>query len=38
MADFSHLSAHSHYSLLDGLSQIDPLVKAAEQYGMPALR
>lgn len=37
VSDFSHLSAHSHYSLLDGLPQIDPLVKAAANYGMPAL-
>ena len=34
---FSHLSAHSHYSLLDGIPQIEPLVKAAMFYGMPAL-
>ena len=37
MARFSHLSAHSHYSLLDAIPQIDPLVKAASYYGMPAL-
>ncbi|MBY0538856.1 DNA polymerase III subunit alpha [Patescibacteria group bacterium] len=37
MNGFSHLSAHSHYSLLDGLSQIDDLVKQAAFYGMPAL-
>jgi DNA polymerase-3 subunit alpha len=37
MSGFSHLSAHSHYSLLDGLSQIDDLVKQAAFYGMPAL-
>ncbi len=36
-ATFSHLSAHSHYSLLDGLSQIEPLVKQAGFYGMPAM-
>lgn len=35
--DFSHLSAHSHYSLLDGMPQIDALVKTAMFYGMPAL-
>jgi DNA polymerase-3 subunit alpha len=34
---FSHLSAHSHYSLLDGIPQIEPLVNAAMFYGMPAL-
>ncbi|MBV9349252.1 MAG: PHP domain-containing protein, partial [Patescibacteria group bacterium] len=37
MSRFSHLSAHSHYSLLDGIPQIDPLVKAAMYFGMPAL-
>ena len=37
MSRFSHLSAHSHYSLLDGLPQIDALVKQAVFYGMPAL-
>lgn len=34
---FSHLSTHSHYSLLDGLPQIEPLVAKASHYGMPAL-
>ncbi len=34
---FSHLSAHSHYSLLNALPQIDPLVDRAAEYGMPAL-
>ena len=37
MASFSHLSSHSHYSLLDGLPQIEPLVNAAANFGMPAL-
>jgi DNA polymerase-3 subunit alpha len=37
MAKFSHLSAHSHYSLLDGLPQIDALVNQASFYGMPAV-
>ena len=37
MSHFSHLSAHSHYSLLNAIPQIDPLVKAAMYYGMPAL-
>ncbi len=36
-SSFSHLSAHSHYSLLDGIPQIDALVNAAMFYGMPAL-
>ena len=34
---FVHLHTHSHYSLLDGLSQIDPLVKKAAAKKMPAL-
>ena len=37
MSTFSHLSTHSHYSLLHALPQIDPLVDAAAQAGMPAL-
>jgi len=37
MAVFSHLFAHSHYSLLDGLPQIDVLVKQASYFGQPAL-
>ncbi|MCL5666667.1 MAG: DNA polymerase III subunit alpha [Patescibacteria group bacterium] len=35
--DFVHLHCHSHYSLLDGLSKIDPLVERAKELGMPAL-
>ena len=34
---FVHLHTHSHYSLLDGLSKIDELVKKAKEYNMPAL-
>lgn len=34
---FSHLSVHSHYSLLSALPQIDPLVETAVAYGMPAI-
>lgn len=34
---FIHLHNHSHYSLLDGLSKIDTMVKKAKEYGMPAL-
>lgn len=34
---FSHLSVHSHYSLLNGLPQIGPLVDSAKAYGMQAL-
>jgi len=33
----SHLSVHSHYSLLDGLPQILALVKQAKEYGMSAI-
>lgn len=35
--DFVHLHVHSHYSLLDGLTQIKPLVKAAKARGFKAL-
>lgn len=34
---FVHLHNHSHYSLLDGLSRIDAMVKRAKELGMPAL-
>jgi DNA polymerase-3 subunit alpha len=34
---FVHLHTHSHYSLLDGLSRIDPLVERAKELEMPAL-
>ncbi len=34
---FVHLHTHSHYSLLDGLSKIDGLVKRAKELGMDAL-
>ena len=34
---FVHLHCHSHYSLLDGLKQIKPLVKAAKERGFSAL-
>ncbi len=37
MSDFVHLHVHSHYSLLDGLSKIKPLVKAAKERGFSAL-
>jgi len=32
-----HLHTHSHYSLLDGLSKIDELVKKAKEYKMNSL-
>ncbi len=34
---FIHLHTHSHYSLLDGLSQVDRMVKQAKKMDMPAL-
>ena len=37
MAQFSHLSVHSHYSLLNAIPQIDPLVETAVNFGMPAM-
>jgi len=37
MKPFVHLHSHSHYSLLDGLSKVDEMVKLAKKYEMPAL-
>ena len=37
VSDFVHLHNHSEYSLLDGASRIEPMVKLAVEYGMPAL-
>lgn len=37
MADFVHLHNHSEYSLLDGLSRIDPMVEHAKSLGMSAI-
>lgn len=34
--DFVHLHTHSHYSLLDGLAQIDPLLDKVKKFGMNA--
>ncbi|MCJ7723512.1 MAG: DNA polymerase III subunit alpha, partial [Anaerolineales bacterium] len=34
---FVHLHVHTEYSLLDGFSNIDKLVKRAKEMGMPAL-
>jgi len=34
---FVHLHTHSHYSLLDGLSKVDEMVKLAKEYEMPAI-
>ena len=37
MSKFVHLHTHSHYSLLDGLSKVEALVKKAKEFGMEAL-
>ncbi|MEK7465225.1 MAG: DNA polymerase III subunit alpha [Patescibacteria group bacterium] len=37
MSRFTHLHVHSHYSLLDGLSQIDPLLDRVKELGMDAI-
>ena len=37
MTKFVHLHTHSEYSLLDGLSKITKLVKAAKDLGMDSL-
>src|SRR3989344_3622502 len=34
---FVHLHTHSHYSLLDGMSQIDDMVKLAKEHGQTAI-
>jgi len=34
---FVHIHTHSHYSLLDGLTKIDELVKTAKENGAPAI-
>lgn len=35
--DFVHLHVHSHYSLLNGLTKVKPLVKAAKERGFKAI-
>ena len=34
---FTHLHTHSHYSLLEAIPQISPLVKTAKKFGMKSL-
>lgn len=36
-ADFVHLHNHSQFSLLDGATRIESMVKRAKEFGMPAL-
>lgn len=37
MSDFTHLHVHSHYSLLDGLGKLDPMLARAKELGMTSL-
>jgi DNA polymerase-3 subunit alpha len=37
MPEFVHLHLHSEYSLLDGASEVEKLVKRAKELGMPAI-
>ena len=37
MIPFTHLHAHTEYSLLDGLSRIGPMVQRAKELGMDSL-
>lgn len=37
MPDFTHLHVHSHYSLLDGLGKIEPLLQRAKDLNMSSL-
>ncbi len=34
---FVHLHTHSHYSLLDGLSKVEDMVRIAKEHDMPAM-
>ncbi len=36
-SSFVHLHTHSHYSLLDGLTKVDDMVRLASEYEMPAI-
>lgn len=37
MPEFTHLHTHSHYSLLNGVPKIKPLVARAKEYGLTSL-
>lgn len=37
MSGFTHLHTHSHYSLLNGVPKIKPLVARAKEYGLSSL-
>ena len=37
MSKFTHLHVHTHYSLLDGLAKIDPLLDRAKELGMDSI-
>lgn len=37
MSDFTHLHVHSHYSLLDGLGKVRPMLEQAKALGMDAM-
>jgi DNA polymerase-3 subunit alpha len=37
MSDFIHLHVHTHYSLFDGMLQINDVLEKAKQYGMTAI-
>ena len=37
MSDFVHLHNHSEFSLLDGLSRVEPMVKKAKELGMKGI-
>lgn len=37
MAEFTHLHCHSHFSLLDGLSKVPDIVKAAKKHQMTSI-
>lgn len=37
MSNFVHLHTHCHYSLLDGLSKIDAIIKRAKELGMKSV-